>query len=74
MSNDSSILRLCKCHRPFDVISGQPLRMEPNEWVPSGWKISSQPCKLCDPDFYRKHAMEHLKDTIKNGESKEGIK
>lgn len=74
MSNDSSILRLCRCHRPFDVMSGQPLRMEPNEWIPASWRISSQPCKLCDPEFYLARAREHLKNTVRNGEPKEETK
>lgn len=57
---DSVILKLCQCKRPFDVISGQPLRTEPNEWSPGTWKISSQPCKHCDPNFYIERALEHL--------------
>ena len=67
----SSILKLCRCKRPFDMVSGQPLRMNPNDWIPGSWVASSQPCKLCEPSFYRNRAIEHLDDTVRIGEKEE---
>jgi hypothetical protein len=59
---DSVLLKLCRCGRIFCIISGQPLRKEPETWLPPGFKASRQPCRLCDKDYYIKIAYEYLKN------------
>lgn len=65
---DTIILKVCKCNRVFDPISGECDR-EPLPFVRPNWKFSSQRCIKCDKDFYVKRALLHLKKNgIKNVE------
>lgn len=69
---DSVILKFCRCHRPFDIITGQALRMDETRWMPLAWKdrCSTQPCNICDHEFYTQREIKRLEDRERNGEHK----
>jgi len=60
--SDSSILKVCKCGRPFDPFSGLTLRIDEEEYMPV-WIIRSiQPCGKCDWEYYHEKRLERLKE------------
>lgn len=67
--HDSTILKLCRCERVFDILTGQPLRKAKEEWIPPTLRVSKQPCFLCDHEFYARLNLLRIKPLFKDDES-----